>query len=740
MREEDAEAPDVPLPPPDVPLSCPEGATCDDDDPCTLDDRCDAEGVCAGTPRVCDDGRACTEDRCDETGSCAARLADGWCLIDAVCREAGAAAPATPCLVCDPAVDGARWSEDDDATCDDGDACTLDDHCDGGGCVASEVVVCPPDETCVAYACDAATGGCPGSPRAGGCDDGDACTTGDRCVEGACAGDPLVCEVDSFCLVASCDPALGCVETPVGGACEDGDACTLGDTCVEGSCVPGDPPDCDDDNSCTTDSCHPLLGCDHVAVDSACCVDGLPACDDGNPCTQDDCTADGACTNLPFVGPCDDGDACTGDDACDELGACAGGPLDCDDGNPCTTDGCDVWLGCRHAPAEGACDDGDPCTSGDRCHNGRCIGVPVDCDDGVDCTLDRCDESGSCQHELTAGLLCDDGDACTRDDVCDAAGACDGEPLACDDGNDCTDDACDAATGCVYTPNALACDDGDECTTDDACVGGACAGTPGGCACQPELAEVVNKVTSLAIGDAGVPGSGLDVDGDPTTCQPQVTGCSGGVDNSMAGLAGLANAPLGQAVADGSVMLLFEHLDFASDGSPYVLALLTGDVDDPAGCDFQTETCAYLAEPASFDEETCAPLIVFDNATLVGTDFDAGGPGYTFPFQIPFQGLELAVEIFNARIVGTATLEGDDLVALDGIIGGAVPKQQLIDAVNALPDEVFEQIGFTKDFVLQMLGILIQDDIDTNGDDVPDAASIGIIFSAIDGTLTGVAP
>jgi len=47
---------------------------------------------------------------------------------------------------------------------------------------------------------------------------------------------------------------------------------------------------------------------------------------------------------------------------------------------------------------------------------------------------------------------------------------------ACNDQNSCTDDTCDAATGCVFTPNTLTCDDGNACTTSDTCAGGLCVG------------------------------------------------------------------------------------------------------------------------------------------------------------------------------------------------------------------------------------------------------------------------
>lgn len=79
------------------------------------------------------------------------------------------------------------------------------------------------------------------------------------------------------------------------------------------------------------------------------------------------------------------------------------------------------------------------------------------------------------------GLECDDGNACTENDVCDAGG-CTGAPVldgeTCDDGNQCTElDACEAGicTG-VAVIDGTSCDDGSGCTRPDLCQAGTCVG------------------------------------------------------------------------------------------------------------------------------------------------------------------------------------------------------------------------------------------------------------------------
>ena len=138
------------------------------------------------------------------------------------------------------------------------------------------------------------------------------------------------------------------------GLCTDGDACTTLDQCVDGACK-GVALECADQDPCTVDSCNPKSGaCQHLpsAPDAVipCAVDlklfpgsgpgqcmgnvckqadGKLPCDDGNPCTKDVVPAPGygpaGCKNLPLFG-----NPCTGANGCDQ-GVCAivGGKLGC---------------------------------------------------------------------------------------------------------------------------------------------------------------------------------------------------------------------------------------------------------------------------------------------------------------------------------------------------------------------------------------------------------------------------
>jgi len=228
-------------------------------------------------------------------------------------------------------------------------------------------------------------GCCVNSPLYGvPCNDGDACTTDDTCEGGECVGTPLDCDDADPCTWDTCEiieAVPTCLHYAIdGGDCDDNDPCTEDDHCVvisvfEAVCV-GSEMDCDDDNECTDDRCDDgECLYDNVPLYTPCgdgdsctmydmCVQGVCVgttfldCDDENPCTDEDCSG-GDCIHSNNSRPCDDQDACTEDDTCSG-GSCQGTPMNCDDGDICTTDlGCDTELGCLY---EDVCDDGDPCT------------------------------------------------------------------------------------------------------------------------------------------------------------------------------------------------------------------------------------------------------------------------------------------------------------------------------------------------------------------------------------------
>ncbi len=306
---------------------------------------CESVGACKGKAFVdCDDGNGCTADVCVADAGCAHVPLD----VDVACNDGD---PCTGPDLCADSACKATGLMPQHTACDDGKLCTKLGQCGADGlCIAAPT--CDDGKPCTADICDAKTGACTHQAIAAGaaCDDGDPCT-----------GD------------TTCD---------TGGACKGGK-----DLCADGTKFCDFDSDCDDKDSCTSESCKSKK-CVYVAK------------------------AEGA--------SCDDGSNCTEKDACGADGKCTGVKLDCADTNPCTVDTCDESALCVHAPAsEGTvCDDGNACTSDTQCKSGMCLGTSK-CEDGEICTVAECDANGDCvQKPALSGVDCDGGFNC------DGKGAC----------------------------------------------------------------------------------------------------------------------------------------------------------------------------------------------------------------------------------------------------------------------------------------------------------------------------
>ncbi len=229
----------------------PENTSCNDNNPATGPDLCQ-NGSCGGAECTCfthddccdgchpinngggcaDDGIACTVDAC-QAGTCQHPLAGGQCYIGGACYPHQAANPGNQCQWCD-AVTPTIWQPKPAAQpCNDGNACTQTDTCNGGGtCVGAAPVSCGPLDQCHdAGSCWPANGQCSNPPRPEGsaCDDGSSGTVLDQCSAGVC----------------TCIPAFRQSDCPIGLAFSGqfcgsfGDGCGIQVFCPPCIAVPG---------------------------------------------------------------------------------------------------------------------------------------------------------------------------------------------------------------------------------------------------------------------------------------------------------------------------------------------------------------------------------------------------------------------------------------------------------------------------------------------------------------------
>ncbi len=481
----------------------PDGAPCSDGDPCTLNDFCTNE-TCAGPPKNCNDGNACTDDSCDP--------------VSGNCVHVNNSAP-----------------------CSDGNACTTGDMCSNGACTGTSTN-CDDGNPGTDDSCDTATGACVHTPNSNPCNDGNACTTGDVYSNGVCSGTPKNCDDGNLCTDDSCDAATGdCLHTPIPNCTaeqlqgrlliETGTYFCMGAPYPNGSCVPFTggydgglilgqyqpmhilPDICGNDtgSGLGTGYSLPETG-GPAAIAAVYNFFGVPTYPSTNAVSWQTCNLHTAPTvTAGAVDPVTGCRALSGDiSAWDvfwngsvfEQGPREGTPTNpikvyaqgklcpdnsyvlswpalivngpfngvtgyyllvghhnpcttatCDDGNLCTDESFDpAACQCIHTPNTKPCNDNNAGTTGDTCSGGVCVGIPANCDDGNVCTTDTVDPlTGACVHTFNTAP-CNDGDPCTVNDTC-AGGVCvAGTPKNCDDGNACTTDSCDGSTGaCIHT-------------------------------------------------------------------------------------------------------------------------------------------------------------------------------------------------------------------------------------------------------------------------------------------------
>jgi len=247
------------------------------------------------------------------------------------------------------------------------------------------------------------------------------------------------------------------------------------------------------------------------------------------------------------------------------------------------------------------------------------------------------------------------------------------------------------------------------------------------------------KLTSLLLGESGQPGEGLDVDGNASTCEP-ASDCSNGIDNNGgAGLALALNSTLTDAVTTGDVMSLLELRGADFSGNPFVLGAHDGELSgDNLGCAFQTEDCSYDVSPDGVDSTTCDLVHFLTNATISGDTLTAGSIADVFTLSLPLGNDEwIDLPLYMAQLEATVTVVDDRVTAATGILGAAFDRNDLFDELNALPAGT---LPVNVSTIITVFNMLVDDDIDRDGDSSPDSVSIGFKFVAINGIIAGLIP
>jgi len=422
--------------------------SCVDTETVCTTDTCNADGTCSNAA-VANNTPCLDANKCDGAESCQA----GKCT-----DQANFSCPADGNVCHAPTCDANGCGQQllTGTTCPDANLCNGVEKCNNGVCnVPGTPKNCNDNNPCTVDDCDPKTGACINTPVSGGelCENGDVCDGIGVCDDNAqCVVQPAQpCDNSDPCKVYTCDKVKGCVVSSfTTAACNDGDPCTTVDKCNgAGACVGGTIQKCDDGNECTTDSCVPFQGCKAVAGNEGGTCDDGNNCSTGDKCVSGKCLASGGKTCPDDTNPCttascdpanqicgqsNDNTAKCQSDKCHQFTTCTNGtcpvgaPIDCADTNPCTKDECDPATGCTHTPDDTAtCSDGDLCTEGDACKGGECVTKPVVCE-----AVDDCHKVGSCNAKsgFCDAPRADVGTSCENDTgKCDDKGKCIPNPV-----------------------------------------------------------------------------------------------------------------------------------------------------------------------------------------------------------------------------------------------------------------------------------------------------------------------
>ena len=360
--------------------------------------------------------------------------------------------------------------------------------------------------TCRRAVCDTSTGTCTAAiDDTNVPDDGNPCTTG-VCANGvaseapvaegrSCGANGMVCNATGSCV--GCDAAADCPGTDTECATRTCTASTCGFSySASGTAVAAQTP-----GDCQQNVCDGA-GNVHAVTDDS----DTPAA--SGQCTMGVCTA-----GVPSQASLPAGTACSeGGTVCNGTGSCVGcnAVSDCPPAaNPacatrtCTASTCGfsyqpsgtfVSSGtsgdCQQNVCDGAgatisvADDSNTPAASDQCHRGICTtGQPsqTPAPQGTSCGTGMiCDGQGTCAtNNFCVGVTCAPSDQCHSMGVCNPAnGVCSNPPL----------------------PNGTACDDGNACTQNDTCQAGVCSGgAPMSCTAQDEChaAGTCNQMTGV---------------------------------------------------------------------------------------------------------------------------------------------------------------------------------------------------------------------------------------------------
>ncbi|MFT7625280.1 MAG: hypothetical protein ACI9WU_004471, partial [Myxococcota bacterium] len=275
---------------------------------------------------------------------------------------------------------------------------------------------------------------------------------------------------------------------------------------------------------------------------------------------------------------------------------------------------------------------------------------------------------------------------------------------------------------CIKQPSACpnGCLDGQFCNQDGNC-------TTSNCVLPSTFTDMAQKTDTLVLPDGE---HGCDINGD------------GVVDNKLGVILKLlanTNAQIDLQIAQGEFTWLFEAPGFNSDGDPFLVSAMSGELADP-NCSptAPTANCDYAAWDSAFSwgpDAICPAAFELEVAVNNGTMNNLGEE--TITITLPFlSGQPLTFDVMKvtleAQIVGDQTWDA----TTTAMLCGAVPGPTLKTIIEQMPQYLFDDVGLTKDDAKGLVDTQL--DVDVNGDGFADSLSAATQLSTIPGRIIGI--
>lgn len=346
----------------------------------------------------------------------------------------------------------------------------------------------------------------------------------------------------------------------------------------------------------------------------------------------------------------------------------------------------------------------------------------------------------------------------------------------------CGDGICNEEENCETCPGDCGCSTCGETCVEAACVftacqsrecgddgcGGTCGTCPEGTICdvssgtceefcdpkpQYYVGDLVQRIHFMDIAKQGHPGDGLDIDFDPNTCAPTVQGCSQGIDNALGRLVDAYSIDMdmttvyAHAIEDGHFIRLIDAHGWNANSTPFLLRLYQGKAEQP-NCNLATDLCEFSVLTESFDMEECTNKETIGNATFDGEALSAGSPEQELTVSIDpgyllgaygsgtpeASGVVLSLTMRRVHLRAAVSSQEPNMT-WSGVIGGAIPKAEILALVDALPPEL--ELPVSASTLKMTIGAGLIPDVDLDDDGELESVSVGIRFATVSAHIQG---